>query len=549
MNGAKWAGRSICETGSCVDNFVVRRTLAQSIILPTLLIVAGTTGAVLVATKRNALGPKAKTTASYATTAEVLDALRIAKTATAHARVTSWTVLLGHDDARPLNMNEVSEAVLVVEEKLRGIATSPTATKTTKAKGTTTEDFKRLQTALAKARNTDAKLRHGGLSEMAYVLDDIAAKELRPFGPLVPSDQGLSANVDAMDLHDFILTLRSGRGVDVAPSNPELVAYLNGAIAGLGPSNPDRLTLSSALTASSGTQSPVAKRLLEVAGEPTARPLANEAAWALRNGTTSIKHVPVNTLTASTHATIERIDGVVRDELTVTKQAIQKETADLNSRTQRLTTLLGALALFVIGGVAWLLRRLHVMVSALRLASERDELTALLNRVGLRTKTEPWFAERTSPIALAVIDLDRFKLVNDTFGHQAGDRLLQNVGERISKEVIASRTAVARWGGDEFVVALRLGPDGTPGDVGRVSERIRQAISLPLDINGDIASVGSSIGACICTCGACDLDDLFRLADRRLYDVKREGRNAVLIAECSTAGFVATLERVTEQLS
>jgi len=153
-----------------------------------------------------------------------------------------------------------------------------------------------------------------------------------------------------------------------------------------------------------------------------------------------------------------------------------------------------------------------------------DTLTGLPNRALLGERIDQALLRRTRTgehCTLLYVDLDRFKEVNDTYGHQAGDALIQSFASRIAAVVRATDT-VSRLGGDEFAVLLV--DRGDPADVDRVCERILEAASEPFDIEGSRVYIGASIGV------AETVDDLSnveiqRRADVALYQSKREGRN------------------------
>ncbi len=124
--------------------------------------------------------------------------------------------------------------------------------------------------------------------------------------------------------------------------------------------------------------------------------------------------------------------------------------------------------------------------------------------------------------ALFYLDLDNFKLANDTFGHEVGDRTIMAVTERLSK-VLRNGDHFARLGGDEFAV---LQTDVTdPRDCARLAQRLLDAMSTPFDVAGQQIFLGTSIGIALCPQNADDRQDLMRLADLALYRAKQGGRN------------------------
>jgi two-component system cell cycle response regulator len=162
-----------------------------------------------------------------------------------------------------------------------------------------------------------------------------------------------------------------------------------------------------------------------------------------------------------------------------------------------------------------------------RLAST-DALTALANRHAASVRLEE-FARRdpaAHPLSIALIDVDRFKVVNDTHGHAAGDRVLWHVAE-VLRAVARGNDLTARWGGEEFLLVL----DGTSAATARVvAERVRASIArTPCRLeSGRSVSITVSVG--IATFDREGLDALIDAADRALYRAKSRGRNRVEVA-------------------
>jgi diguanylate cyclase (GGDEF)-like protein/PAS domain S-box-containing protein len=154
-----------------------------------------------------------------------------------------------------------------------------------------------------------------------------------------------------------------------------------------------------------------------------------------------------------------------------------------------------------------------------------DPLTALPNRA--------WFAERLrdelalaqaagTRVALMFLDLDRFKDINDTHGHALGDRLLRQIGDRLTT-VVANEGLVARMGGDEFIVLI--GHDPTTARLERLAQRIVAAIDQVIFIDGFEQYVTTSIGVAVYPADGGDADTLIKHADVAMYRAKERGRN------------------------
>ena len=397
-----------------------------------------------------------------------------------------------------------------------------------------------LAAAASSLRNADAKQRHGDYRRVLDELSESSRSVARGHGELIERTTASLDVIDAVvEAHDEIMTMRAGRGVDAMPPTPDIRKYVAGYIASLGRPDPELLTLGDILAFPLHRDGIPAAKFRALAQASSAKVMADEVKWALTQGLQPIRHPSADELITSTHATVDAVAGLLATDLTQARKITQDAIARADARARMFKN--GFIASLIVAfiGFAWLIRRVHITFGRLRRASEIDDLTAVNNRAGLRAATEPWFASRQHTLGLAVIDLDRFKSLNDTFGHLAGDRALRIVAARITAEVIASRTVVSRWGGDEFVVAMQLpGPDVSQGveNMMAITERVRAALSLPADIDGTLVAMAASIGGCVCVCGDCDLDDLFRFADRRLYDVKRADRNAALVHHCGRSG-------------
>jgi diguanylate cyclase (GGDEF)-like protein len=155
-----------------------------------------------------------------------------------------------------------------------------------------------------------------------------------------------------------------------------------------------------------------------------------------------------------------------------------------------------------------------------------DTLTGLPNRRRFDEEFARAFGSairRSSPIGVAIIDIDRFKNYNDSFGHQAGDEALRRIGEAIAESVERSGDFAARYGGEEFVVILE---DTTLAGAAGVGERIRNAV-LDAGIRAPAGGLPSvSVGVAARLPGSTG-EALLRQADAALYDAKNAGRNRV----------------------
>jgi diguanylate cyclase (GGDEF)-like protein len=132
----------------------------------------------------------------------------------------------------------------------------------------------------------------------------------------------------------------------------------------------------------------------------------------------------------------------------------------------------------------------------------------------------------TSQGALIYMDLDKFKPVNDTLGHDVGDMVLKEIAQRLLGSVRESDT-IARIGGDEFVVLLPSIDDRQ--DASTVAEKIRSALALSFVANGHTINIGCSIGIAIYPEHGTDEISLMKNADIAMYQAKQNGRNNVQI--------------------
>ncbi len=157
--------------------------------------------------------------------------------------------------------------------------------------------------------------------------------------------------------------------------------------------------------------------------------------------------------------------------------------------------------------------------------AHHDALTGLANRRQLQARAPRLLAgarRGEAGAALLLIDLDHFKQINDSLGHDVGDHLLVEVAGRLNAAVRAS-DIVARLGGDEFVVLLgRI--DGSR-DVAPLAEKIRAALARPHEIDGHVLHATPSIGIALCPADGATLDTLLKAADIAMYQVKAAERN------------------------
>lgn len=137
------------------------------------------------------------------------------------------------------------------------------------------------------------------------------------------------------------------------------------------------------------------------------------------------------------------------------------------------------------------------------------------------------------PLVVAIVDADKFKGINDRYGHPGGDEVLRFVG-RTLKTLVRKYDAVVRWGGEEFVIIL---PETSMDGALVLLERLRTALDTVVRFKGEEIKLSCSFGAA-CSTAYNDIEDLLAAADRQLYAAKNGGRNRVC-AELPAVGTVA----------
>ena len=165
-------------------------------------------------------------------------------------------------------------------------------------------------------------------------------------------------------------------------------------------------------------------------------------------------------------------------------------------------------------------------------AAVRDGLTGVFNKRYLMERFEQefaWASRNGRPLSVVIFDLDHFKRVNDTFGHDAGDAVLKEVARRAAA-TIRREDVLARYGGEEFVLLMRETDLYLAMDV---SERLRKSLRrTPVDVGSALIPVTASIGiASSRDRGVESASDIFQAADRRLYVAKESGRDRLVAAD------------------
>lgn len=151
-----------------------------------------------------------------------------------------------------------------------------------------------------------------------------------------------------------------------------------------------------------------------------------------------------------------------------------------------------------------------------------DALTGLLDRAGLLARLESACAAASTehPVSVLFVDVDHFKLVNDSLGHDAGDAVLVEVGRRLTT-CTRGEDGIARFGGDEFVVVVE---DSAPAQAADLAARVVAALAVPVLVGGCEIALSASVGFAVSDAEADQPERLLRNADTALYEAKAAGR-------------------------
>ncbi|HXF45059.1 MAG TPA: GGDEF domain-containing protein, partial [Burkholderiaceae bacterium] len=197
------------------------------------------------------------------------------------------------------------------------------------------------------------------------------------------------------------------------------------------------------------------------------------------------------------------------------------------SQLQNLVIVLGAVIAVAAGAGLWWQRRLNRRIAAL---AATDDLTGALNRrrIGqIGQQAFDAFRSLGQPLAVALLDLDYFKAINDRHGHAIGDAVLRAVAAALARHLRAT-DRLGRYGGEEFAVIL---PRADEREAAAVVDRLRTAVeALRLDQHGVHAQLTLSAGVALASAADRSFDDVLQRADAALYRAKEGGRNRVQLA-------------------
>jgi diguanylate cyclase (GGDEF)-like protein/PAS domain S-box-containing protein len=187
----------------------------------------------------------------------------------------------------------------------------------------------------------------------------------------------------------------------------------------------------------------------------------------------------------------------------------------------------------------------HELTARLAHQAYHDALTGLPNRAALMQRIEAALADGPRELALVLLDLDDFKLINDSHGHAAGDLVLEAIGKRLTGTVRAHDT-VARLGGDEFAVLVL----GSPADARRVAERICERIARPVLAGGRRFVVTGSVGVVLARPGEQDsAHALLSHADIALYQAKARDKGGIVVVDGEERQLAARQVFMREQIA
>jgi len=224
------------------------------------------------------------------------------------------------------------------------------------------------------------------------------------------------------------------------------------------------------------------------------------------------------------------LDASTAAVVAAARRIVRAETLRMNDGQRRANILLAmgvAIAIAIWLVVSWRMgRREQHSTEKITFLARHDVLTGLANRAEFNEKLEEAskrLKRNGGAVTILVLDLDRFKAVNDTLGHPAGDQLLVEVARRL-QATLRETDVLARLGGDEFAIIQEGGPGQHEGAIA-LGRRIIKTVAQPFDLNGQEANVDASIGIALAPEHGVDPEELLKSADLALYDVKANGRN------------------------
>ena len=202
-------------------------------------------------------------------------------------------------------------------------------------------------------------------------------------------------------------------------------------------------------------------------------------------------------------------------------------------QVSHLLVLEGIIAIVLLGFCVIMLANEHV-TRELKQMADRDPLTGVYNHRAFLDHLEQWlrYADRMHlPVTVLLLDLDYFKRINDTWGHQRGDQALQHV-VRVARQCLRESDTIGRLGGEEFAIVL---PNATQDEAAMIASRLRIALAAqPLQHAGATLPLTASIGVA-CRQAQENGGSLLNRADKAMYQAKREGRDRIVLAPATVA--------------
>ena len=237
-------------------------------------------------------------------------------------------------------------------------------------------------------------------------------------------------------------------------------------------------------------------------------------------------------LTGQGRAGMNRILSTLDSMTAAEEHALLLREVEEKRITNMLTVLIGAIVIVGALVMTWVTLQSRKLIQLQKASEEQakhlafhDTLTGLPNLRLLNDRLLQAIgagARHGETFAVLFLDLDGFKAVNDTFGHDVGDELLKEVADRL-KRLVRAEDTVARLGGDEFVVAIRH--IKSAGDAAHVAGKIIASIASPYALDGHPIRISTSVGISMYTSGDSTAEDLIKAADDALYSAKRAGKN------------------------
>ena len=275
--------------------------------------------------------------------------------------------------------------------------------------------------------------------------------------------------------------------------------------------------------------------LLEVLGH-----YRSSANIAERDGSAALKAVVAervnNDSTRELRELLNQAEGIERNLLQSRSEVQSRRFALLKQLLVGGAVVFATVMLWAVRYSGRLLRLGREQVRQLKTDAMHDPLTGLLNRRGLEQHLATMDTETQGGghhVAILAFDLDGFKPVNDRYGHAAGDRVLQEVAQRLQQQC-RDGDVIARVGGDEFIVALRV--IHSRQEAVTVAQRIRNRLTAPIEAEAAVVRIGASIGIALQHEDGDDMEALLRCADEQMYTAKKAcsvqaGSNAVTLLQ------------------